>query len=535
LATALSDNDIVIFKGGETWTGVYPWSLQHGTSAMVTYTVDQAWYTGGSWTQPVFDDQGAHPGGTGMINTTSGSGWFTFNNVKFFACGELGEGVSQDKCLVFPSGHDLAITFCTFVTYAWIDVYMAMSVPGSYSNIIMTDNDVSHTSSMFWIASTTSNVSIHNVQLLRNVGHDISSQLGGVPGSLVDGHHANMFIHYFSSGGHNDPTQYIDGLRICDNRTYGDFRNQVDNSGIANTAIIFFEGSASGVVCNNVFTFDQLEAGMFNSLIIFGHYENAHAATIEIYNNTIVQPVGVNSMSQGIGISSCICTISIKNNIIANMQYTMSIQGSAFTLDSNYNLMFGINGQNRYNGTFQTYAVWQAAGRDTNSVMGVNPSFAELTTNLRPAFGSPAINAGVDLTSLGYSYLLNDVLGVARGGTWDIGAYEYGEPPVPPAMSDIYIPNFKGATWAVLLWTPSSDASVTSYSVYRCASSGACGNRIANITPASSAAARTPLGQFLDSKLYTAGTYYYTVTADSLIGTAGTASSEVSVTVTGKQ
>ena len=59
------------------------------------------------------------------------------------------------------------------------------------------------------------------------------------------------------------------------------------------------------------------------------------------------------------------------------------------------------------------------------------PLWATPIANLSGAYklqaGSPAIGAGVNLTSLGITGLDTDAAGVARPatGAWDIGAYQY--------------------------------------------------------------------------------------------------------------
>ncbi len=53
-----SAGDIFIFKGGVTWnSSALPLTIGYsGTSGNVdTYTTDESWYSGGSWSQPIFD------------------------------------------------------------------------------------------------------------------------------------------------------------------------------------------------------------------------------------------------------------------------------------------------------------------------------------------------------------------------------------------------------------------------------------------------------------------------------------------------
>ena len=139
---SLQDGDTFIFKGGVTWTGVYQWSVSGGSSSMVTYSTDHTWYSGLSWSQPVFDDQSAVPPtgpSGGMLN---GSSYVTLNDLKFINCGTAGV-FTNDECLVFPNASNVALTNLTLQTHNWISVYFPFTNSGSYSNITFTGNDVS--------------------------------------------------------------------------------------------------------------------------------------------------------------------------------------------------------------------------------------------------------------------------------------------------------------------------------------------------------------------------------------------------------
>jgi hypothetical protein len=72
--------------------------------------------------------------------------------------------------------------------------------------------------------------------------------------------------------------------------------------------------------------------------------------------------------------------------------------------------------------------------------------------------------------------------------------------------------------------------------VYRSLTSGVYSTTpFATITPALAATRRTPVTQWFDSTLLKAGTYYYTVKEFDNAANLSAASSEISVTVTGKQ
>ena len=109
-------------------------------------------------------------------------------------------------------------------------------------------------------------------------------------------------------------------------------------------------------------------------------------------------------------------------------------------------------------------------------------------------------------------------------------------PPAPdPLPGTPSIASFTGPTWAIFMWPKSTDAAHKAYNVYRCTSSGACSVLVKTITPASAIASRSSETMFIDTSLYTAGTYYYSVSDVNTSDYVGPATTPVSVTVTGKQ
>jgi len=412
-----ADGDSYIFKGGVTWTSSFPWTLSGGSSSAITYTTDHTWFTGSAFTQPVFDDQGANPGATGMANTNSGTGFITINDLKFVGCGVLSTPDLSNKCLVFNESHDITITNSTFRTYSWISIYMVFGSAGSYSNFTLIGNDFANTSGALWFASAQSNTSMHNLTYTNNVIHDFSSQIG-------NGVHGDGFLHYFSSPS-SDATQYADGIVFCDNRAYGDFRNVFDG-GPVNTAMFFVEGAVTATVCNNDFSFTPVVASMFQAFILLAGNSNAHAMAVGIYNNSLAN-IGTNAMSAAIDLTG-MNNVTIKNNVVSGMQYPVYVEdvGSETGFTSDYNLYNGTSGQLIFGGSFQSYATWQGAGRDTHSVLGSDPLWLSAPGNEHLGKGSPAISAGTNLVGLGISILNSDYSSNKRpsSANWDMGAYQ---------------------------------------------------------------------------------------------------------------
>lgn len=108
-------------------------------------------------------------------------------------------------------------------------------------------------------------------------------------------------------------------------------------------------------------------------------------------------------------------------------------------------------------------------------------------------------------------------------------------PPAPDAIATSYVAAFRGPTFAAIIWSRSTDASHKAYNVYRCTYSGACSNLVKTITPASAAAAHSPETQWIDSSLYVAGTYYYSISDVNTSDYVGPPTTPSGLTVTGKQ
>lgn len=112
--------------------------------------------------------------------------------------------------------------------------------------------------------------------------------------------------------------------------------------------------------------------------------------------------------------------------------------------------------------------------------------------------------------------------------------FDAGGPPVPVAIGATNMALYHTATMAIFQWPVSVDANHKAYKVYRCTQSGACSNLIATITPASAALAHQPENRYVDSSLYVAATYYYSVADQNTSDYIGPTGTPVSVIVTGK-
>ena len=149
-------------------------------------------------------------------------------------------------------------------------------------------------------------------------------------------------------------------------------------------------------------------------------------SNMKVYNNVMAH-----NGKSGIILWMPVSGVDIKNNIIyQNGKYgidSYDAHGSGVVIDRN--LVFG--------NSLGNYAL-ALDGSDFTYTLGTTVSTAPLFVNSTAAgfdshlsAGSPAINAGLNLSS----FFTTDLDGVTRpaSGAWDLGAYRYGQPELPPA------------------------------------------------------------------------------------------------------
>lgn len=233
------------------------------------------------------------------------------------------------------------------------------------------------------------------------------------------------------------------------------------NFGTCPTGALFFEGTHSNSqIYNNVFmiTYTQENNGIVN----------VNGTNFQVYDNTIIGDSGVGSdICFNIGAASGRPSITFENNILVNCNTLLLTQNSPKYTLWDYNTYGGCAATGCNSGTpivvngssFDTFAAWQAAcACDSHSQYGAPTSFAGLNSSGVPQSGSPAINDGANMTSIGLAALDSDTsAGDTRTPTarpagacgapgqsscWTIGAYNYGSGgPNPPTNLSAVVGN----------------------------------------------------------------------------------------------
>lgn len=170
------------------------------------------------------------------------------------------------------------------------------------------------------------------------------------------------------------------------------------------------------------------------------YFNGAGGGGQQVYNNTIIRPSG--SMVVASGVTA---NVLVKNNVLqctgtncAAIEIRPNTP-NVVTSDLNDGFQIGSSSWVVYNsassGKFLSLATWQSTyGQDTHSTTA-SPN---LDSTYRPQSGSPVIDLGADLSSLGITPLNADLTGISRpsgSAAWDGGVYQFsasGTPPTPP-------------------------------------------------------------------------------------------------------
>jgi hypothetical protein len=400
-----SAGDIFIFKGGVTWpAAVLPLTIGYSGKAgnIDTYTVDQTWYTGGSYSRPIFDGGGVTGG-----QTASGKSYFKVNGLQI-------QNVNSTTCGAFDGSYQ------------------------EYSNLYLSPSAIQAFG--YDASSNQSHIYFHD-NYITNSGRFV---IYGATGYILDD--VRVYNNTIN-GAYLSPSFHLDGLMIgnpmtleCgsgsvatvtnilfyNNKFYGDWHAGA-------TAMYFSNGCTNyTTIYNNIFAIEDSTGGVNLSpaFVFFGQ----HDGNISIYNNTFSSD---SYPGKGAGASEAILlgdstygNVIVEGNIFSGFGIDF-IGGTSGTLVVDYNL-HNISLAHGYGWLVATGGVQytslssaRAAGYETHGLTG-NPKFVAVPNgtvgsgNWQFQSSSPAINKGVDLSAS----FTTDIVGNARSGSWDIGAYQ---------------------------------------------------------------------------------------------------------------
>ena len=380
-----SAGDRFIFKGGVTWPYTVVKASDYGSgngmqfggtpAAYDYYGVSFSYYSGSSWSQPVFDGGGTS--GVAQLafqmhdfNNGVDQGCITVDNIQFLHWG-------QGTVIDVYKGTNEFVANCLFTNWV-ITGFGSDAFFGINGNATVTSSQGTVSNCVFDGAPNNTPTSASGYAMYHFFGNVLNCTVA---------HMANGFL---PDGG------IIAGCNV--GPIYSSFSGVHENG-------IESEGSGTCYWYNNIIhdtigmcmnADNGQTAYIWNNLI----YNNAPIAiqcqgsggTLYVYNNTVVCPNGfIRSVTAG-GAK----LVSFNNHVINGSINTSSF-GSVTEL----------------NDLAQTLTAATAAGYTSGN-------------NWQPANSSAStVGIGTNLTSLGL--FTNDLLGNARpsSGAWDVGAYEY--------------------------------------------------------------------------------------------------------------
>ncbi|MEO6002493.1 MAG: hypothetical protein ABIZ04_12150 [Opitutus sp.] len=301
----------------------------------------------------------------------------------------------------------LRVTNCV-IDHAFIGISTNYDDRG-VTDIEIDSNTITHTNWGVQCGSMRTGSTVKNI----NIHHNRIYNWSNWDEPATNNHHHNGIFVWTANG---DTTGTCTDLKIHGNHLgpgYGGFAT----SGIY-VSSAGHQDPNGPLIYNNLFETDTSNPTNGDIFVVPGP-----GAVTRIYNNTHTGPSGI-AIGYG-GDHGGAQTVHIKNNIVTGSGKTAVYiaYGSEVTCYINNNLYYGLQTSPAgfsysasSTGAFRTFAQWQSMGFDAAGIFGKDPL---LDSALAPKVGSPALNAGADLSA----YLTTDVLGLVRSSAWTIGAY----------------------------------------------------------------------------------------------------------------
>lgn len=417
-----SAGDVFVFKGGVTWpASVLPLTIGYSGMAGNTdaYTVDQTWYSGASYSYPVFDGQQSL-GRSACIIFATGKSYLLINGLKVQNIGSSVDG-SGTAVQIF-NGSYIEVSHC-WLQPVGIQAFCFDNDAGTANAIYFHDNHIAK-AGRFVIYGRIGAVT-NDVRVFNNV-------MEGPGNMFLGSYHEDGLMIGCPVRGSTSAT--VTNILFYNNNFIGDWSQGA-------TALYYSNGWTNHTrIFNNVFAFEHTSPvqNVFSPAFIdMGNND----ADIVIYNNTFANDNVHGFNGQGLGATNAVgiytptakTTVVIKNNIFSLTGIDINMDSSTgATLTADYNLHYPDTshwGNLLSVGSIQykTLAAAKAAGYETHSPAVAAPRFISAgngttgSANWALQSGSPAVGAGVNLDSI----FTTDILGYLRNSTWDIGAYQH--------------------------------------------------------------------------------------------------------------
>jgi len=424
-AATVKPGDSLIFKGGVTWDHTcWAWVIPFsGTSANPIYVgVDQTWYAGSAWSQPVFDGQTyAATGATdGSMIRNQTSSYITYDNFEM-----------KNLYITSPGGP----------AFVHADGAAGVSVKNSYLHGWTVPSSITKDDAhggVYFIngGGTVSHTTISDVEqeAVRNSGVAIFG--------------ADMVDHVTV---HDVATACLGCVTVHDSTFYDisypdhDFDLSYHTNGI-------YEIESGSVYNNLIYNFNA-NAGAIYPNACSGGSGPSQDWTQYVYNNVIWTGSGLTSGTPIIDVSPEVAqgsgscgTVYIFHNTIQSSGNVVAIRSAPWPTGQGQWIIKNLTVQNNQiinaDGSNQTCFTGQSCDaaslvNDHNYFQSNSTASANgYTMNTGPS-SAPTSMKGVDLSGLQIPTLNVDRLAVARAPAWNAGAYAFGTSNVPAAPNGL--------------------------------------------------------------------------------------------------
>jgi hypothetical protein len=428
-AYSVQAGDIFVFKGGETWPAA-SMSLTlpaSGTAGnIIQYTVDATWYSGGSWTRPTLDGDNSLGRNSYLIGDNSAARSYIL--IDNLALKNVGSDNASGSCVKMTGGgSSIEIKNCLLQPEA-IEAF-SLSSNGANASAYYVHHNTIRRAGRATIYGDTGYI-LDDVRVYNNDWQGPSDLALGayhLDGLMI----GNSDTTTCGTGG----VATVTNILFYNNKFYGDWN-------LGATAQFYSNGCTSNTtIYNNLFSIENVSGTGPLLSPGFVTFNNKDGGNINIWNNTFSSDsypgygTGTNKAIH-LGGPGTATAISIKNNIMSGMAIDVSLSAGYDSLAMNYNLHnpSNVGGYGHLlwieTTSYTTLAAVQGIELEANSPAVSSPLFTTIPNGTTGSgdwalqAASPAINAAVSLSG----NFTTDILGVTRGASWDIGAYEY----VPP-------------------------------------------------------------------------------------------------------
>lgn len=531
--------DVFVLKGGVTWpNAAFPckWIWSGTAGNRITVTVDATWYTGGSWSRPIWDAEGI-----AIVGAQNSFLWFnltayhdiTFSNIEvkgFYWSGAYTYG----KCAQIQGTPATNLTLDQFYIHGWAHGSSAVGTRSDTCNILLGDSNLPN-----MLGSVLQNSIIDGSDstgggdsgrdylwpsYINNVLHDLPNPMTVKGNSTIAG---NQVYNCNPTWDGNDHTNVFESLGALAAHTLY-FYNNIFHDYAEGCESAFFAGQNATVYAWNNLWYNHL--GSSGNPPEFDSQAPA-PPNVYFWNNTIVALPGGYCARKG-HTGGTPAVIKIQNNhciTTLGTAWDPAITATSLTIDHNILQTPTEATAGGYTAAQSPYTYYPTAGNSATVGVGINLTASCVTIALciDTAYGA-TIGAN-------HTVVVGARSPFSRSGTaaWDVGLYQFANSsPIPVAPSGVHVGGTTTASTVTLIWTPNTETDLAGYNIYRSMVSGVYGARLRARSLVASAAAHSPSTRFIDL-VATAGTYYYSITAYNNDGTEGAKSSEITVVLTG--